>query len=172
MNKISFILYEIQLNQWNKGKKKCKWLGFVKSTLEKLGFNEVWQSQQSPKAGWLYLSIKGRLQDEGGGRLPNRKTMLVSMSDFMRISFQKAGTDVRARALGISGVNFCPGIRFWEVNVAWALGFWQFLTKKCVIIDKRVKKVTYLLKIFSFGTLKVMETCPVIRFLGTFLLRH
>ena len=41
INKISFILYQIQLNQLNKGKKKCKWLGFVKSTLEKLGFNEV-----------------------------------------------------------------------------------------------------------------------------------
>ena len=37
MNKISFILYQIQLNRLNKGKKKCKWLGFVKSTLEKLG---------------------------------------------------------------------------------------------------------------------------------------
>ena len=45
MNKISFILYQIQLNQLNNGKKKWKWLGFVKSTLEKLGFNEVWQSQ-------------------------------------------------------------------------------------------------------------------------------
>ena len=28
--------------------------------------------------------------------------------------------------------------------------------------------MAYLLKIFNFGTLKVMETCPVIRFLGTF----
>ena len=35
---------------------------------------------------------------------------------------------------------------------------------------KRVKKVTYLLKIFNFGTLKVMKTCPVIRFFGTFCL--
>ena len=75
---------------------------------------------------------------------------------------------MRAQALGISGVSFCLGIRFWEVNFAHALGFWEFLTKKCVIIDKRVKKVTYLLKIFNFGTLKVMKTCPVIRFLGTF----
>ena len=45
-------------------------------------------------------------------------------------SLIKVGTDVRARALDISGVNFCPGIRFWEVNFARALGFWQFLTKK------------------------------------------
>ena len=51
-------------------------------------------------------------------------------------------------------VNFCPGIRFWEVNFARALGFQQFFPKKCAIIDKRVKKVTYLLKIFNFGTLK------------------
>ena len=49
-------------------------------------------------------------------------------------------TDVRARGLGISGVNFCPGIRFCEVNFARALGFWQVLIKKSVIIDKRVKK--------------------------------
>ena len=55
---------------------------------------------------------------------------------------------MRARALGISGVNFCPGIRFWEVNFARALGFWQF-DKKCVMIDKKVKNVTYLLKIFN-----------------------
>ena len=83
--------------------------------------------------------------------------------------------DVWARALGISEVNFCPDIRFWEVNFARALGFWQFFAKKCVKIDKRVKKVkkvTYLLKIFNFGTLKVMKTCPVIRFLGTFLPEH
>ena len=41
----------------------------------------------------------------------------------------KVGTDVRAWALGILGVNFCPGSRFWEVNFARELGFWQFLTK-------------------------------------------
>ena len=44
-------------------------------------------------------------------------------------SLIKVGIDVRALALGVSGVNFCPGIRFWEVNFARALGFWQFLTK-------------------------------------------
>ena len=37
--------------------------------------------------------------------------------------------DVRAQALGISGVNFCLGIRSWEVNFAQTLGFGQFLTK-------------------------------------------
>ena len=74
---------------------------------------------------------------------------------------------MQARAIGISGVNFCPGIRFWEVNFAQALGFWQFLTKKCAVIDKS-EKVAYLLKIFNFGTLKVMKTCLVIRSLGTF----
>ena len=57
-------------------------------------------------------------------------------------SLIKVGMDVRARVLGILGVNLFPGIRFREVNVAWALSFWQFLTKKCVIFDKRVKKVT------------------------------
>ena len=44
-------------------------------------------------------------------------------------SLIKVGTDVPARALGIFRVNFCLGIRFWEVNFARALGFWQFLTK-------------------------------------------
>ena len=43
-------------------------------------------------------------------------------------SLVKVGMDVWARALGILGVNFCPGIRFWKVNFALALGFWQFLT--------------------------------------------
>ena len=45
-------------------------------------------------------------------------------------SLIKVGMNVRTRALGISGVNFCPGIRFWEVNSAQALGFWQVLTNK------------------------------------------
>ena len=36
-------------------------------------------------------------------------------------SLIKVGSDVRARALGILGINFCPGIRFWEVNFARAL---------------------------------------------------
>ena len=44
-------------------------------------------------------------------------------------SLTKVGTVVRARALGILGINLCPGIRFREVNFARALGFWQFLTK-------------------------------------------
>ena len=55
-------------------------------------------------------------ETRGGGRLP-----------------KKVGTDVRARALGILGVNFCPGSRFWEVNFTRTLGFWQFLTKMCNI---------------------------------------
>ena len=84
----------------------------------------------------------------------------------------RVGTDEWARALGILGVNFSPGIRFWEVNFARALGFWQFLTKKCVIFEKRVTKVTYLLKISNCGTLRFMKTCLVIRFWGTFLPGH
>ena len=34
-------------------------------------------------------------------------------------SLIKVGTDVWTRALGILGVNFCLGIRFWELNFAW-----------------------------------------------------
>ena len=47
-------------------------------------------------------------------------------------SLRKVGTHVWAWAwaLGILGVNFCPGIRFWGVNFVRELGFWQFLTKK------------------------------------------
>ena len=45
-------------------------------------------------------------------------------------SLIKVGTDVRTWALSFSKVNFCLGIRFWEVNFAQALGFWSFLTKK------------------------------------------
>ena len=85
-------------------------------------------------------------------------------------SLIKIGTDVRARALGFSGVNFCPGIRFWEVNFARALGFCNF-SQKCVIFDK-VKKVIQLLKNSNFGTPRFMKTFPVIRVLGTFLLGH
>ena len=56
-----------------------------------------------------------------------------------------------------------PGIRYFRG---------QFLTKKCVILDKRVKKVTYLMKISNFGALKFMKTCLVNRTLGTFLPGH
>ena len=41
-------------------------------------------------------------------------------------SLIKVGTDVQAQALGISGVNFCPGIRFCELNFVKALGFGNF----------------------------------------------
>ena len=43
--------------------------------------------------------------------------------------------------------------------------FLAIFDKNCVIFDK---KVTYLLKISNFGTLKFMKTCPVVRFLGIF----
>ena len=55
----------------------------------------------------------------------------------------------------VLGGKFCPGIRLLAIFV-----------KKCVIFDKRVKKVICLLKTFNFGTIKVMKTCPVIRFLA------
>ena len=44
-------------------------------------------------------------------------------------SLIKVGMDVQAWALGMLGVNFCPGSRFWEVNFVQAIGFWQFFTK-------------------------------------------
>ena len=75
---------------------------------------------------------------------------------------------MRAQALGISGVNFCPCIRFCELNFVWALGFRQLLTKKCAIFDRKVTKVTYLLKISNFCTLKFFAQALV--FLGKFCL--
>ena len=42
-----------------------------------------------------------------------RKTYTGGRGD----SLIKVGTDVRAWALGFSGVNFCPNIGFWEVNL-------------------------------------------------------
>ena len=75
-------------------------------------------------------------------------------------SLIKVGMDVQARALGISGVNFCQSIRFWEVNFACTLGFWQFLTRKCVIIDKRVKKSDLLAENFQFWHFKSHENLP------------
>ena len=84
----------------------------------------------------------------------------------------KVGTDLRAQALGISGVNFYPSIRFLGGKFYPGIRFLHFLTKKCVIFDKRVKKVTHLQKNFNFGILKFMKTFPVIGFLGTFLPEH
>ena len=54
----------------------------------------------------------------------------------------------------VLGGKFCPSIRFLPS-----------FDKKSVIFDR---KVTYLLKISNFGTLRFMKTCPVIRILGTF----
>ena len=75
-------------------------------------------------------------------------------------SLIKVGTDVWAQALGISGVNFFPALgQIWEVNFARALGFWQFLTKKCVIIDKS-EKSDLLAENFQFWHFKSHENLP------------
>ena len=39
-------------------------------------------------------------------------------------SLIKLSMDVQVQALSFSEVNFCPGIKFWEVKFAQALGFW------------------------------------------------
>ena len=79
-------------------------------------------------------------------------------------SLIKVGTNVWAQALGILGVNFCHGIRFWEVNFAQVLDFWQFLTKEYVIFYKTSEKSGLLAETFQFWHSKVMKTYPVIRF--------
>ena len=71
---------------------------------------------------------------------------------------------MRARALSISGVNFCLSMKFCELNFARSIGCLAIVDKKYVIFDKRMTKVTYLLKICNSGTLKFMKTLPVIRF--------
>ena len=72
-----------------------------------------------------YILSKGR----GGGDHEYIRAPWCMWGNEGGDSLIKVGTDVRTRALGILGVNFCPGSRFWEVNFAQALGFWQFLTK-------------------------------------------
>ena len=54
-------------------------------------------------------------------------------------------------ALGISGVNFCSAIRFWEVNFARTLDFWQFLTSR---------KSDLFAENFQFWHSKVHENLP------------
>ena len=66
---------------------------------------------------------------------------------------------MRARALGISGVSFCPGISFREVNFSRALGFWQFFTKNVLYLI-RVKKSDLLAEEFQFWHCKVYENLP------------
>ena len=58
-------------------------------------------------------------------------------------SLIKVGTDVRARALGILGVNFCPGIRFCILGGNFCPGnmFSAIFDKKCVISDKSQKEL-------------------------------
>ena len=113
-------------------------------------FQSYWQ--KNLQRGGKHPPVLIGLNSRGGGGYP-----LI-----------KVGTDVRVRALGFAGVNFCSGIRLWKVNFAQALGFSPFLTKKCAIFYERVKKVTYLLKNSNFGTLRFMKTCPVIRFWALF----
>ena len=83
-------------------------------------------------------------------------------------SLIKVGTDVRARALGILGINFCPGSRFWEINFARALGFLAIFDKKCVIFDKSEKSDLNLKNKFQFGTLKFMKTSRSLGFWALF----
>ena len=65
--------------------------------------------------------------------------------------------------------SYNAGIRSWEALILPRHSV--IFDKKCVIFDKRVKKVIYLLNNFNFGTLKVMKTCLVIRFFWEILPR-
>ena len=49
--------------------------------------------------------------------------LILSLSDGGD-SLIKVGMDVQVLALANLRVNFCLGIRFWEVNFAQGLGFW------------------------------------------------
>ena len=91
----------------------------------------------------------------GGGRRPNkgRYGCVGPGIRLFRGQFLPGHQDL--------GGKFCPSIRFLEI-----------FDKKCVIFDKRVKKVTYLLKNSNFGTLRFMQTCSEIRVLATFLPAH
>ena len=47
--------------------------------------------------------------------------------------------------------QFLPGHKVLGGKICLGIRFLAIFDKKCVIIDKRVKKVTYLLKIFNFA---------------------
>ena len=89
------------------------------------------------------------------------------LASFLKGTYRCAGPGIRYFSgqffpghYKVLGGKFCPGIRFLAI-----------FDKKCLIFDKRVRKVTYLPKNSNFGTLKFMKTCLVIiRFLGTFRL--
>ena len=53
-------------------------------------------------------------------------------------------------------VNFCPGIKFWEVNFARALGFCR-LNTKCVKFDKKVNKNGLLTEKLPFLNFELRE---------------
>ena len=77
--------------------------------------------------------------------------------------------DVRAWPLRLLAINFCLGIRFWDVNFAWVCRILAIVDKKCVKFDKGVNKSDLLMEGFQFYILKFMKSFLVIRFWGNFL---
>ena len=78
-----------------------------------------------PVAGFVvYLITQSKKKNKPCSRLfLFYSDLLISMEMRGGDSLIKVGMDVRAQALGISGVNFCPCIRFCELNFVQALGF-------------------------------------------------
>ena len=62
-----------------------------------------------------------------------------------------------AQALGFSGLNFCLSIRFWEVNFAWVLTFFDKKNLQCLI---KGEKSDLLAEKFQFWHSKIHENFP------------
>ena len=62
--KLSSYIYDIIYNLNEQGKCKSKWLENVKSLIQKNGFGNIWQQQQSINKRWFNLSFKQKIKDQ------------------------------------------------------------------------------------------------------------
>ena len=91
----------------------------------------VTQKMSPPVAGFVVCLITQCKKKEQALLSKLKRLKIVSFYSDLLIygnlrggdSLIKVGTDVRAQTLGISGVNFCPCIRFCELNFVQALVF-------------------------------------------------
>ncbi len=57
-------LYHISLSNYLKHDQHYKWLKFVKTTLDNLGFSNIWQNQNIPSFNWFKCAVKLRISDQ------------------------------------------------------------------------------------------------------------
>jgi len=64
-HKLSFTLYRLMHSMHGKETIDCKWLGFVKNTLNKLGLSNIWLTQgKGIPFEWFKKCVKQRLVDQ------------------------------------------------------------------------------------------------------------